>query len=64
MAVNTTTASLRRGSQRGTLVIRAGGRAIARFLESVRGVWDGSSWEPGRHSLTRVDPPGVPQSPR
>jgi hypothetical protein len=64
MAVHTPTATLGPRAERNRLVGGSGRRALVRFLESVRSVWDGSSWEPGRHSLTRVDPPGVPQTPR
>ena len=39
-------------------------RATARLLKSIHDVWDGSSFEPGRHSLTRVHPPEERQAPR
>ena len=32
-----------------------GRRTIVRLLGSIRDLWDGSSWEPGRDPLTRVE---------
>jgi hypothetical protein len=63
MAVNTTTASLTRPRRRPHLV-GAASRATVRLLASIQNVLDGSSFEPGRHSLTRVQEPGTPQEPR
>ena len=39
-------------------------RAIVRMARSIHDVWDGSSFEPGRHELTRVQQPGERQTPR
>jgi hypothetical protein len=63
MSVHTTTAPLARPMRR-RFVMGARGRAIERFLASIRDLWDGSSWEPGRDWLTRVQSPGERQAPR
>jgi hypothetical protein len=42
-----------------------GRRTIVRLLGSIRDLWDGSSWEPGRDWLTRVEgAEGERQTPR
>ena len=42
-----------------------GRRTIVRLLGSIRDLWDGSSWEPGRDWLTRVEgADGERQTPR
>ncbi len=63
MAVNATTAPLTRPRRR-PRVIKSATSATMRLLESIRNVFDGCSFEPGRHSLTRVHEPGTPQEPR
>jgi hypothetical protein len=63
MAAHATTAPLIR-STRPRFVLSATRRATVRLLKSIHDVWDGSSWEPGRDWLTRVDQPGEPQTPR
>jgi hypothetical protein len=63
MAVHVTTVPLTRPTRR-RLVLGAGRRAIVCLLGSIHDVWDGSSWEPGRDWLTRVESPGEPQAPR
>ena len=63
MAVHTTTAPLARPARRWP-ALGAARRATVRIVKSIHGVWDGSSFEPGRHSLTRVESPSERQEPR
>ena len=63
MAVHVTTAPLAR-PKRARLILGAARRATMRLLKSIHDVWDGSSWEPGRDWLTRVQTPGERQVPR
>lgn len=63
MAAHATTVPLTRPTRRPFISV-SGRRAIVRLLRSIHDVWDGSSWEPGRDWLTRVDQPGERQAPR
>ena len=63
MTVHTTTGRLAGRMRRpaGPGVVK---RGIGRLLASIHDLWDGSSFEQGRHSLTRVQDPGERQAPR
>jgi glycerol-3-phosphate cytidylyltransferase-like family protein len=63
MAAHATTVPLTRPT-RHPFIPDSARRAIVRLLRSIHDVWDGSSWEPGRDWLTRVQPQGEPQAPR
>jgi len=63
MAVQTMTAQLARPVRR-PLGLDAVKRGIGHLFTSIHDAWDGSSFEPGRHSLTRVQDPGERQAPR
>jgi len=63
MAVQTTTARLARPVRRPPGIGTAT-RGIGHLFRAIHDVWDGSSFEPGRHSLTRVQAPGERQAPR
>lgn len=64
MAVHTTTAVPLARPRRGRLTLGSAKRTIAHFAQSIHDVLDGSSFEPGRHSLTRVQSPSERQTPR
>ena len=63
MAVHTTTAPLARPARRRP-ALGAARRTAVRILKSIHSLWDGSSFEPGRHSLTQVQSPSERQTPR
>jgi len=63
MPTHTTTIPLARPARR-RFAFAAVRRTVTRLARSVHDVWDGSSFEPSRHSLTRVQQPGEPQTPR
>ena len=63
MTVHVATAPLARPRRAG-LILAAARRATVHLARSIHDVWDGSSFEPGRHSLTRVQSPSERQAPR
>jgi len=63
MTLDATTTPLTRPA-RSRPVLAAARRTIVRLAQSIHEVWDGSSFEPGRHSLTRVQSPSERQAPR
>jgi hypothetical protein len=63
MAAYSTSASLSRPARR-TFPATAAKHATLRLLRAMHDLWDGSSWEAGRDSLTRVHSPSERQEPR
>jgi len=63
MAVQTTTA-LPAQPARNRSALGAARRATVRILRSIHDLWDGSSFDPGRHPLTWVQAPSDRQTPR
>ena len=63
MSAYSTSASLSRPARR-RFAGTSAKHATLRLLRAMHDVWDGSSWEAGRDSLTRVQSPSERQEPR